>query len=173
MSYITSAYHNREYCVCFFLDLRKAFDTINHEILLKKLNHYGFRGLTNDYLKSYFTNRKQYVYLNGSKSNVTGISCGVPQGSILGPLNFNLYINDFPLAFSEKCILFADDAVFCITGSSLLDVFSRILKLFRDLEKYLGLNCLVANTSKSKLMFFSSRMIPDLPLLNFSGGEVQ
>ena len=92
LSYVIKAYHHKNYCVCFFLDLKKAFDSINHELLFRKLSHYGFRGSSYDYLKSYFTNCKQYVYLEGYKSGMKDVLCGVPQGSILGPLCFNIYI---------------------------------------------------------------------------------
>lgn len=173
LSYITKAYHNREYCVCFFLDLRKAFDTINHEIMLKKFSHYGFRGSSNDYLRSYFTNRKQCVCLKEVKSGLENIICGVPQGSILGPLCFNLYINDMPKAVSEECVLFADDAAFVISSTNLTDLYRRILKLFEDLSRYLEYNCLVPNASKSKLMFFSSRLVAELPDLAFSGRIIE
>ena len=98
---------------------------------------------------------------------------GVPQGSILGPLLFNLYINDLPLAVSEKCVLFADDAAFVITSSSLVDLFTRINKLFEDISRYLDQNCLVANAEKSKLMYFSSRLTNNLPVFIFSGRPIE
>ena len=173
LSYINKAYHDKEYCVCFFLDLRKAFDTINHEVMFKKFFHYGFRGTSNDYLRSYFTNRKQCVCINDLKSDLANIVCGVPQGSILGPLCFNLYINDMPKAVSENCVLFADDAAFIISSTNLMDLYRRILKLFEDLTRYLEYNCLVPNASKSKLMFFSSRVVAQLPDLPFSGRNIE
>ena len=72
------------------LDVKKAFDTMNHDILLNKLNHYGIRGIANKLYASYSANRKQYVFLNHTQSNYRCFNCGVPQGSVLGPLLFTL-----------------------------------------------------------------------------------
>ena len=77
-----------------FVDLQKAFDTVDHQILLAKLNHNGIRGVSNDWFKSYLSNRYQYVSINGYESGLAAIDCGVPQGSALGPLLVLLYIND-------------------------------------------------------------------------------
>ena len=91
---ISTAFDRGEFSVGIFLDLSKAFDTVNHVILFDKLEHYGIRGLALDWIRSYFSNRKQYVEYNGHRSSRNEISCGVFQGSILGPLFFLLYIND-------------------------------------------------------------------------------
>ena len=93
-----------------FVDLEKAFDTVNHQILLSKLDHYGIRGKANDWIKSYLSNREQFVNLNDFTSSKNPIKCGVPQGSILGPLLFIIYINDMNKAIKD-CIThhFADD----------------------------------------------------------------
>ena len=115
LSNIVQAYHQKIYSACFFLDLRKAFDTVNHELLIKKLEHYGFRGQCSGYLRSYFDKRNQYLHVNGYDSSYRPVSCGVPQGSILVPLCFSLYINDMPMAVKVEVVLFADDAAFIIT----------------------------------------------------------
>ena len=173
LSYIMPAYHSRIYSACFFLDLKKAFDTVDHDILIKKLHHNGFRGSCSDYLKSYYSNRKQYVYLNGVESDMMNITCGVPQGSIMGPLCFSLFINDLPLAVDAETVLFADDAAFIVKSASLEGLYTKINKLFADLSIYLSRNRLIANATKSKLMMFNSRPIPNLPELHFNNNPIE
>ena len=93
-----------------FIDLEKAFDTVNHEILVKKLEFYGIRGISNQWFSSYLTNRQQRVKLDGCKSSYLNITCGVPQGSILGPLLFLIYINDMKNSVKNSILHhFADD----------------------------------------------------------------
>ena len=102
---ISSAFDRREHAIGVFLDLSKAFDTVNHVILFDKLEHYGIRGLALEWVKSYFSERKQFVEFNNIRSSPQGISCGVPQGSILGPLFFILYVNDLNNASLLDAIL--------------------------------------------------------------------
>ena len=93
-----------------FVDLQKAFDTVEHDILLSKLEHYGIRGLANEWFKSYLSNRKQYVSINGYDSNLADVKFGVPQGSVLGRLLFLIYINDLNQALKFcKVHHFADE----------------------------------------------------------------
>ena len=109
-----------------FVDLQKAFDTVDHQILLAKLNHYGIRGVSNDWFKSYLSNRSQYVSINGYESGLAAINCGVPQGSVLEPLLFLLYINDLNQAIKFcKIHHFADDTNLSCLGNSI----KKLIKL--------------------------------------------
>ena len=173
VSLVIQSYHDKTYSACFFLDLKKAFDTVNHNFLIKKLEHYGFRGQCSSYMKSYYQNRKQYVYANGHSSSCKSVVYGVPQGSILGPICFSLYINDMPLAVKVEVVLFADDAAFIITCPTLDGLYRKVRELFTDLSSYLNMNKLVPNSKKCKLMMFKSRPVIDLPSLYFGGEEIE
>ena len=107
--FITENLSKRKITAVLFLDLKKAFDTVSHSILLKKLHHYGVRGAAHTLLTSYLSDRKQYTTINGINSTLDNILWGVPQGSVLGPLLFLLYINDLPKSNDMDSWLFADD----------------------------------------------------------------
>ena len=112
-----------------FIDLRKAFDTVNHDILLMKLQHYGIRNNMLSWFKSYLTDRKQFVSFNGKNTETLETNCGVPQGSILGPLLFLLYINDLPnISKALNFYLFADDTNMYYESKSLIDMEKLLTK---------------------------------------------
>ena len=121
MDELTKAIENKDYVIGIFLDFSKAFDTVDHSILLRKLAHYGIRGSALDWFHSYLSGRKQYVTYNGTTSSTKNLQCGVPQGSILGPLLFIIYINDLVnVCKNLMAILFADDTNVFKTGKDIL-----------------------------------------------------
>ena len=144
-----------------FIDFKKAFDTGNHDILLMKLDHYGVRGTANESFRSYLSNRKQYVFFNGHASEQRSISCGVPQGSVLGPLLFLIYINDLP-NFSDvlKSFLFADDTNIYYEADNLHDLEFIVNKELKGLHQWLSVNRLAHNISKTNFVIFHPYNLP-------------
>ena len=148
---ITKALDEEKYAVTIFLDLSKAFDTVNHSILLSKLDLYGIRGNENQWFRSYLSNRKQKVFVNGVESNFLLVNSGVPQGSILGPFLFLIYINDFEKATNYFSLrLFADDTSLTATGKDLDVLLQRINFELPTIHEWLCSNRLTLNLSKTK-----------------------
>ena len=116
-------FNDDNYALCLFIDLTKAFDTVDHEILLYKMNNYGIRGHANRFFRSYLTSRKQFTSINGIQSTLRDVQCGVPQGSVLGPIMFLIYINDLHTVIgTEHTRLFADDASIISCNKNLTDL---------------------------------------------------
>ena len=119
-NWIQEACDNGQYACGIYVDFKKAFDTVNHNILLDKLSHYGVREIENNWFKTYLTNRKQHVTVSGQTSDNALIEFGVPQGSFLGSLLFLIYINDLNQAIQlSRVHYFADDTILLLQDNSL------------------------------------------------------
>ena len=152
---ILDALDNNELVLGVFLDFSKAFDTIDHRILLKKLEHYGVRGLSLSWFDSYLTCRKQFVSYNNAKSETANISCGVPQGSILGPLLFIIYINDIVRVSNVLFpVVFADDTNVFIQGKNIDTMCKTMNAELEKLLHWLNINKLSLNVNKTHYMVF-------------------
>ena len=140
-----------------FIDLKKAFDTIDHNILIKKLEFYGIRGIANDWICSYLSNRFQHVLINDCCSSNLKITCGIPQGSIIGPTLFILYINDICNVSSIlKLILFADDTNIFYSGKDVNNVCHIMTEELRKINVWFMVNKLSLNVSKTNYMLFGN-----------------
>ena len=156
VDHIIKQMDNGKLPLCIYIDLSKAFDTLNYDILMSKLEYYGITGKENELLRSYLTGRSQYVEVNGHKSSHLQISTGIPQGSVLGPLLFLIYINDLPNASNIfDMLMYADDTtLFCnMTDTITVDVINEELSKICD---WLGANKLSLNIVKTKYMLYHS-----------------
>ena len=141
------------YTANIFIDLKKAFDTVDHDILLAKLRKYGTENLELTWFTSYLTNRKQFCKVNGVFSKTEDIRCGVPQGSCLGPLLFLIYINDLPFSLKKaKVTMYADDTSISFSSSSLEDIDQTLNSELSHLKQWLLGNKLSLNVLKSQAL---------------------
>ena len=163
-----------------YLDLSKAFDSLNHQILLNKLKHYGFEDISMRLMVSYLENRKQIVTFNNSESDLLTISTGVPQGSILGPLLFLIYIND--MVNATKCfrpVIYADDTTLGASlhhfGKDNSKVEAKINEELGKISLWLKLNRLSLNVNKTKAMIFhtAQRKIDFTPNILIDGNKIE
>ena len=149
-----------------FVDFQKAFDTVNHEILLKKLEHYGFRGVINNWFRSYLTDRKQIVVINGFESENKSLLHGVPQGSVLGPILFLIYINDLHRCIKHSITYhFADDTNLLHISKDYKTLQRKVNYDLFSLHKWLTANKIsLINEGKTELIYFRKSGIA--PTLN-------
>ena len=158
MDKLISSLERKEFVIGIFLDFSKAFDTVDHAILLQKLCHYGIRGNALKWFTSYLSNRTQYVTYNGVVSAMKGISCGVPHGSILGPLLFLMYINDLcSMCKYTTPILFADDTNLFCSGPDIKTMESNINNELTEISLWLKVNKLSLNIKDSLYGFFKEK----------------
>ena len=172
---IRNAIDKGEFACGVFVDLQKAFDTVDHEILLAKLDHYGVRGIVNDWFRSYLTNRSQFVSLGGSKSLLKPINHGVPQGSVLGPLLFLVYINDLHRCIrTSETYHFADDTHLLNFSKTVWNLCGRVNSDLRVLVSWLNANKISLNTSKTEFVIFRSpwRRMDCIPRIKLFGQKL-
>ena len=147
-----------------FIDFSKAFDTINHRILLDKLEIYGIRGNLHKVLSSYLAERYQYVSYGQISSSLLKLTCGVPQGSVLGPLLFIIFINDIHNASTlAKCILFADDLNIFLENTDRDVLYEQANAVLSDIYEYCKANLLIVNFDKCCFVEFSKNHVYNLP----------
>ena len=154
---MTAAMDDKEYVLGVFIDLKKAFDTIDHDILCSKLKFYGIRGCALDWIRSYLSNRFQKVKIKENVSSEKKMTCGVPQGSILGPLLFIMYINDIcQVSETMSLILFADDTNLFMKDKCLDTLANRMTEELDKIQDWLNCNKLSLNVLKTNFMIFTT-----------------
>ena len=152
---LTQTLQSKRTSIGLFIDFRKAFDCVDHEILVKKLKKYGIRGLPLSWIASYLKDRKQFVVFDGHSSETLNLTCGVPQGSILGPLLFLLYVNDISSATGLSSCLYADDANFFASGDNVEELIDTMNSEITKILDWTKSNKLTINEEKTHYIIFS------------------
>ena len=149
---------NQRMCGTVFIDLKKAFDLVDHKCLLHKLDHYGVRGNALTWFEDYITTRTQKVNYDGKLSSSLEVECGVPQGSILGPLCFIFYINDLPECVTDCNInMYADDTIIYFAAKSKTEIEITLQNDLNRVSDWMKENRLIVNHTKTKTMLIGSR----------------
>ena len=165
--------NNNKYTVSIFMDLSKAFDVLNHNILKRKLEHYGFRNNFLKFIMNFIKDREYFVSVNGHTSHSRTVNIGVPQGSTLGPLFFLLYINDMVNCAELIFSLFADDSTATHSDFNLKDLLDKLKLEFAKVLEWLKTNKLIINLQKTYLMVFTNKERPETISLNINGSIIQ
>ena len=175
IEYITTGLDEKKYVIATFIDLKKAFDTVNHKILLEKLYQMGIRGVAHELMSSYLENRKQSTVVNSIRSQTLTVKTGVPQGSVLGPLLYLLYVHNLSLVnLKTKYVTFADDTVL-LSSHDNFEVLETLtnsdLKMYHD---WLVSNNLKMNANKTVFMVFSQKGRPNPSIsLHIDGATIR
>jgi hypothetical protein len=175
VNFISKALNDGMYCIGVFLDLKKAFDVCSHSILLAKLNKMGIQGTALDWFKNYLSGRSQSVEINGILSDPLELDISVIQGSILGPILFLCYINDFWLVTTLFSVLFADDTTCLGKGKNLSDLTNYVNLELQKISNWFRANKMAVNANKTKFIVFRTRGKPINPLdciLYFNENEI-
>lgn len=162
---VNSSLNKNNYVIVTFIDYKKAFDTVNHEIMLDDLMSIGIRGKVWDWFRSYLSNRQMAVKFNNSLSNIKNVNYGVPQGSILGPILFTIYVNEiFKVVRHSNILMYADDVVLITNHKNLSNAEKLMQEDLNRIAIWSHDNDLVINTKKSKVMEIFSRSIEHTPI---------
>ena len=158
---VNNAYNNineNNFTALIFIDLKKAFDTANYSILIRKLLHHNVRGIANDLFSSYLHDRKQFAKIENVKSDMKVTEHGVPQGSVLGPLLFLLYVNDLSSCSFNSPRLFADDICLIVNDSSHVKPIEKVNEEICSVSKWMNTNKLTINMTKSNILVISPKL---------------
>ena len=171
---IMEATDRKDTTIGVFVDLRKAFDTLNHDILVNKLHHLGIRGTANLWLRSYLSNRKQFVKIGSSESDHRTVKHGVPQGGILSPLLFLIYINDIVnVSRLINFALFADDTTVTKSGNDVAQLCQEVSRELSKLQVWFNINRLSLNVTKTNFMVFGKARTVVNPHVSINGLVIQ
>ena len=165
--HIRSESDHGNYTGMVILDLQKAFDTVDHQLLLNKLQALGFNSLSVAWFRSYLTCHEQVVNIGDATSPPLPVTCGVPQGSILGPLIFLVYVNDMPAATNSKLLLYVDDSAILVSGKDVSQIQATLSKELESIREWLIANKLSLHLGKTEsILFGTNKKLQLAPQLN-------
>ena len=174
MEKITNSLDNMKAVISVFIDLKRAFDTIDHTTLLQKLNNYGICGIVNQWVCSYLTHRRKYVQIKETRFSLESILCGIPQGSILGPTLFNLYLNDnCNVSSILEFTLFADDTNIIYSNVSTTSLCNTLNAELKKLNAWLNLNKLSLNLQKTNYITFFTNNTESTIQIAINGSNIE